>query len=234
MADRNTGLVKRQQIAKATRSMFIAIAIASVIVGASAVSSVFMVRKLIFNNKILAAKNSTVRILEQNNKVVDELRGNVRKLNADPLLQTTPPRLNSEEQPIRVILDALPDRSNEAALGASLQQVLLAMPGISVQSLSVGATAGSEAAATPAATPTTPGATTTALPSTIPISFKISADSVANASELLRRLERSIRAINITACDVEKAGQAVTLSVTAEAYYQPAVGLELTDSQVKP
>lgn len=227
MAKKDAGLVKRQQIAKANRMMFIWIIAASVIVGAAGVSSLFMVRKAAFNHKILDAQNMTIKTLEDNNKAVDQLRENVRVLNTDEALASS--KAFSDEQTVRVILDALPDEENIPALGASLQKELVNVPGVDLEALnfaSVGGDTAVEAASDG--------------DSSIAFDMKLTADKSGDKSptqkldQVLRNLESSIRAIKINTSKLEISDAGATLTISAVAYYQPAVSLELKDLTVKP
>jgi len=227
MAKKDAALVKRQQIAKANRLMFMWIIGASVILGAAGVSSLFMVRKAAFNNKILTAENKTIKTLKDNNAAVDQLRQNVRVLNTDPALASA--KAFSDEQTIRVILDALPDEKNIPALGASLQKELINVPGVDLETLNfadVGGDVSIEGAGDS--------------DSTIAFDMKLSADSSRGTSatqkldQVLRNLERSIRAVKILNSKLEISDSGATLTVSAAAYYQPAVSLELKNETIKP
>jgi len=245
MADRNVALVKRQQIEKAGRMMFAAVAGASVIVGVTIVGSIFMGRMLVFNSKIISAENKTVAVLKADNEVVPTLRDNVRKLNSDESLMNVPPRLKKDELPIRVILDALPDSENDVALGASLQDVLLPNDTSSIQNLNVGAPTNDDGSAVATDTSTTAApATGDGSLQTIPFSVDITAHSPQEALNILTRLQHSIRAINITSLKLEmsstptninfSAKSSITMNISGVAYYQPAVTLDLQDTTVEP
>lgn len=215
MAKRDAALVKRQLIAKANRTMFLWVVGASIIVGGSVVSSVFMVNKFIFNQQVINAKNETVRVLAENNKVVGELQNNVRLLSTNSDLAAA--KAFDSEETIRVVLDALPDTLNTPALGASIQRVV-DIPDVDLDSLSF-----EDATAADAASGTT--ATTSAV--AIPFSMKLVAKNIDAAGKALNRLEKSIRAINVTSSKLEINSSGVTLTITAEAYYQPPVTLDL-------
>lgn len=217
MAKRDAALVKRQLIAKANRTMFLWVVGASIIVGASVVSSVFMVNKFIFNQQVINAKNDTVRVLAENNKVVGELQNNVRLLSTNSDLAAA--KAFDSEETIRVVLDALPDTLNTPALGASIQRVVN-IPDVDLDSLSF-----EDATTTDAAGGTAATATTSAV--AIPFSMKLVAKNIDAAGKALNRLEKSIRAINITSSKMEINNSGVTLTITAEAYYQPPVTLDL-------
>jgi len=133
-----------------------------------------------------------------------------------------------------VILAALPSDANSLALGASLQNKLLAnITGLSIDSLQVDPVVGVESLSTD---PTAQNASTTASLSGQPeITFRFSVSgSEDTLKEVLRRLERSIRAIDILSLRIENQGSKRVLSVQARAFYEPTRIVELKDKTVKP
>jgi hypothetical protein len=227
----DAALRKRQQIAKANRMMFIWVAGASVIIGVAAVASLFLVQKLVFNEKVLFEKQKTVSILNNNNKKVDELKNNIRVLNTNQALLDS--RAQPDDKPLQVILDALPSDANSSALGSSLQEVLLKSNNITIESLTVDPVVGVEASDDAT---TSSSDSTASTGNVIGFSFSVSAPAgdANSLRELLLRLERSIRAIDITSMTVEMQGTKIVLTASANAYYEPAVTPSLKDKVVKP
>lgn len=228
----DAALRKRQQIAKANRMMFIWVAGASVIIGIAAVASLFLVQKLIFNEKVLFEKQRTVGILSDNNQAVDGLKNNIRVLNTNQALLDS--RAQAEDKPLQVILDALPSDANSSALGSSLQEVLLKSENITIESLTVDPVVGVESSA--ADSTSTSSDSSAAADNVISFSFSVSAPAgdANSLRQLLLRLERSIRAIDITTMSVEMQGSKIVLTASANAYYEPAVTPALKDKAVKP
>jgi hypothetical protein len=235
MAVEGTALRKRQQIAKANRMMFLWIAGVSVVVGVAAVASVFLVQKALFNEKVLAEKSRTASTLVQNNKVIGELQNQVRILNTNDDLKGA--MVPGEAQPVQVVLDALPSEVNSSAFGASLQQKFLTADGIQLDSLNVkpvqdvevskfGKTRSSNSRSTSKAT----------AEYRIEFDFNVStsADNANGLKDLLVRLERSIRPIDLTDVVVEAQGNRLVLQVEGYTYYEPAVTGDLKDKTVKP
>lgn len=218
-------LRKRQQIAKANRMMFLWVAGVSVIVGIALVLSIFLVQKLLFNEQVLGKKNETVGILTENNKSITELKDNARVLNTNQNLLDS--RAKEEDTALQAILDALPSEPNSSALGSSLQNVLLPGDGIQVESLTVEPAAGAEGASEAEATAVSGE-------NTIGFTFSVSApsDKIDSLRELLRRLERSIRAIDVQTTTIEMQGSRITLTASAVAYYEPTKSIELKTESV--
>jgi hypothetical protein len=235
MAVEDVAIRKRQQIANANRMMFTWVAIVSALVGIAIVVSIFLLQKAWFNEKVLAEKSKTASTLVHNNQVISQLKDEVRVLNTNDALKSA--MAPGESQPIQVVLDALPSEANSSALGSSLQEKFLNDPALTIESLNVDPVAGVESQTNSNVqdASTITGATG-ANGSEITFRFSVSTD-VSNASalkNLLQKLERSIRAIDITTLTVETQGNKLVLTVNGHAFYEPAKTVDLKDKTVKP
>lgn len=216
MEKTDKALRKRQQISSANRMMFIWVAAGSGVVGVALVVSIFLVQQLWFNEKVLIKKNETVSSLDKSLKAVDPLRKEIAVLNTNQTLLDN--RAKDSDKALQAIIDALPDSPNTAALGASLQNVLIPGQGIQLETLSVDPMdADSEG-------------------SPIEFAFSVSTPrtSINELRNLQQRLERSIRAIKVTSVLVESSATKATMSVKGEAYYEPSKKVELGTEPVKP
>ena len=221
-----TALRKRQQIAGANRTMFFWVAGASVILGAALVISIFLVQKLLFNERVLAQKQKTASTLSENLDSINELKDKVRVLNTNAALKST--MTPDEQEPIQVVLDALPSAANPTAVGDSLQQKFLSDEGLKLESLTVDPVGGTEDGA---ATTETTGQ------NTIGFHFTVTSSDVNTIKTLLQKIERSIRTFDITTVklDVQSNGDAAySLSVDGVAFYQPAVNANLKETTISP
>lgn len=209
-------LRKRQQISSANRMMFIWVAAGSGVVGVALVASIFLMQQLIFNEKVLLKKNETIGSLEKSQEAVKTLRQQVAVRNTDEALLKN--RAKESDKPLQVIIDALPDSPNTAALGASLQNVLIPGNGVQLEMLKVDPMSedGGDAAMT------------------FTFTVSTSRDAIAELRNLQQRLERSIRAIKVGSVLVETSATKATMTVKGEAYYEPARKLELGTEPVKP
>ncbi|MET0980243.1 MAG: hypothetical protein ABWX90_03245 [Candidatus Saccharimonadales bacterium] len=234
MAVQTVALRKRQQIAKANRMMFLWVAAISAVVGIAIVGSIFLYQKAAFNEKVLSVKATTASTLRSNNQAIPELEDKIRQMNTNQaLIDSMAP---NQEQPIRVVLDALPADANSPAFGASLQEKFLDNPALSIESLIVDNVAGVESQGSEnienAAAPAEGEGTSNE------ITFRFSVSAVlSDASalkELLQKLERSIRAVDVTSLEIETQGSRLLLSVEGRAFYEPAKTVELKDKTVKP
>ncbi len=229
----DTALRKRQQIANANRMMFLWVAGASVLVGITLVASIFLLQKAWFNEKVLAEKAKTASILTENNKVVTDLKDQVRVLNTNQALKDS---MNANEsQPVQVVLDALPSDANSSALGASLQEKFLSDGALTIESLNVDPVAGIESD-TDSSVEDASSSSVSSSDHQITFRFAVSTDAT-NASalkSLLQKLERSIRAIDLTSLNIETQGSRLLLTVEGRSFYEPAKTVELKDKTVKP
>lgn len=216
MEKTDKALRKRQQISSANRMMFIWVAAGSGVVGIALVLSVFLVQQLWFNEKVLLKKNETVSSLDKSLEAVDPLREAIAVRNTDQALLDS--RANESDKALQVIIDALPDSPNTAALGASLQNVLVPGQGIQLETLKVDPL-GEESAGAP-----------------IEFSFSVSTgrESIGELRNLQQRLERSIRALNVTSVLVETSATRATMTVKGEAYYEPARTVGLGTETIEP
>jgi len=235
MAIGETAIRKRQQITNANRMMFMWVAAVSIVVGIAIVVSLFLLQKAWFNEKVLAEKTNTASVLTNDNKVINDLKDQVRVLNTNDALKSvmTP----DETQPVQVVLDALPSEANSAALGSSLQEKFLNDSGLTIESLNVDPVAGVESQTnTNVQDASSSGSTTSGGTNEITFRFTVSS-TVSNASvlkNLLQKLERSIRAIDITALSIETQGSKIVMTAEGHAYYEPAKTVDLKDKTVKP
>jgi hypothetical protein len=224
MEDKEAALRKRTQISRANRTMFLWVAGASVVVGGALVSAIFMFQVLLFNERVLVEKGNTVSTLQANNKNIAELQSQVRALDANSSLASV--KASPEDQTLQVVLDALPSDANSLALGASLQNKLLAgISGLTITSLRVTPVYGIE--------------TNSALSSgdesgegEIVFQFSVSGNEDSLRS-VLDNLERSIRTIHVDHVRIESQGSARVLDVQARAFYEPARVVELRNKTVR-
>lgn len=214
--------------------MFIWVAIVSGVVGIAAVASLFLLQKAWFNEKVLAEKFTTASTLTHNNEVIDQLKDEVRVLDTNEALRSS--MAPGESRPIQVVLDALPSDANSSALGSSLQAKFLNANGLTLDSLSIDPVVGVESDTSENvqdASQSSSGSDDGGSKITFRFTVSTTANNAGAFKELLQRLERSIRAIDITAMTVETQGSRLVLSVEGHAFYEPAKTVELKDKTVR-
>ena len=220
---------KRTQIAQASRTMFIWIAIASALIGTAAVVSIFLFQKLTYNEEVLRVKQETVTTLDHNLSVIDGLKTDIQALEVNTALMSV--KANDTDQALQVVLDALPSDANSNALGASLQNKLLAgIPGkYSLESLQVTPVTGVESLADS----TVVDANATGVTNNeINFTFSVKGDQAA-LKQVLENLQRSIRTIVVTRLSIDTQSGDLTMNVEGHAFYQPMKTIQLTDEVVK-
>lgn len=229
MQPKNVAFRKRTQITKANRTMFLWVVFVSVVFGVALVGIVFLTQMLLFNERVLQEKSRTIATLNSNNNNIDELESKVRVLDTNQALISA--KAKPDDQAIQVILDALPSDANSLALGASLQDKLLTgISGLTLISLQVDPVIGIESLENS-------GSVVSATPisseqNNITFRFSVSGSDIV-LKQVLQNLESSIRTINVKSLKIESQGSSRALSVEAEAFYEPARIVQLTDKVVK-
>lgn len=216
---------KRQQIYKSGRTMFAWVAGASVIAGFAVVVAGFLIQRIVFESKVVVEKQNTVNTLQANNKAVDKLRDEIRVLNTNAALSSV--KLNDNEEPLRVILDALPADNNALALGASVQSLVARTSDVKLESFQVGEDVA-------ASDDTAKLGSSVKGVQQIPFTMSISAANPDALRDVLKNLEKSIRVIDIDAMTIEQGDSRVVMTVNGHGYYLPAKTIQLTKKEVKP
>ena len=217
------GLRKRQQIGRANRTMFLAIAGASTVIGFSVVIILFLGQRILFGENVIAEKDKTLSVLQKNIETVPSLKENIRVLNTNQDLASV--RLSDTDSPLQSVLDALPSSANATAMGSSLQtKLLVGVPGVTIESLKIDSIGD-------LGTPVTDGSDS----NTINFSFSVSTTlkSQASLQKVLQRIEKSIRPFNVVNLSVESQGGRVIMTVTGVGYYDTAQVVQLTEKVVQ-
>lgn len=216
ITNKNAAIRKRQKIQQSNKTMFVWISAMSAVVGICLVVSWFLYQQLVFTTRVVSAKKETVTTLENNVKNADELVANVRKHETDEGLNAA--KANQDDRALQVILDALPSTDNPYALGASIQKRLANnLDGVDVESLAVGdeGSSGDSGVA--------------------PFRLTVTSRDANKLRELLLRFERSIRTISVTEAALERpSSNRYTLTVSAEAYYEPMTTIDLGEETISP
>lgn len=217
---RDVTLRKRQLIQDSARKMFFWVAGASALIGFALVVSWFLLERIVYKEKVLSAKAETVRTLVNNNNTAPKLTSNVRLLETNEALNSI--KASQSETALQVVLDALPSENNPLALGASMQQVLIGKAqNISLESFSLNQSTSGTKIKSP-----DPAA------KTVSFTAVIASNDPSSIKEVLRRLEASIRTINIGSLKLEQSATRMTATIQGYAYYVPAKTINLTEKVV--
>lgn len=217
---KEVALRKHQQIQASARKMFAWVAGASVLIGFALVVSWFLFQQIVYKEKVLALKAETMQNLKTNSTVAPKLTNNVRVLETNEALKSV--KANQGENTIQVVLDALPSENNPFAFGASMQRVLVGgAAGVKLESFSMDQSAGGLKIKSP-----NPQA------KTISFSVVVSATDANAIKEMIKRLEASIRTIQVDSLKLEQSAVRMTATIRGHAYYAPAKTIQLTDKVV--
>lgn len=222
-----TAVRKRQQIQNANRAMLIWVAAASAIVTVCIVLGYNFTQTLMYNNKVISAKNQTNKILKDNISTIDELKQNVNKLQTDRNLIAL--KASPDDTAFQVVIDALPTEDDRTALASSLQGRILAQSGVSIEQVSVTESTSSYNTGATADT----GASDDSLAQVINFNFVIGGD-YASIQKAVQDIERTIRPINITSMTVQGVANQLQATVNATTFYVPAVIFQLGSKEVQP
>lgn len=213
-------LKKRQQIDVVQRNMFIIVAVAAFVLGFAIMAIVFLSNKLAFNQRVINEKNKTLTTLTSNNRNLDDLAGEVMALQVNDALLSA--RLDGSDG-LRVVLDALPATGNSNALGASLKDRILAIPGIMIESIDMVSTIDE----------LSPGQFVTSTIgsgdfNSISFSFKV-LGKASDLSQVLKNIEKSIRPIVVDSVKFEASSSSEQniMTVTGHSFYEPMLQAEL-------
>lgn len=213
---------KRSLIEKTRKNVLMWVGGAATLLGIVVVVSWMVVQAGMFNQKVISMKQDTLDQIEQNIDQAQELKADINLLNTDENLLSV--RTSDEAPGLQTVLDALPADGNRLALGASLQQKVFQLSGVSLEVLSVDSSAYGS----------TGGVDTSGEEELIPLEFTATISGSPNdIRNALVRLESSIRAINLKYIVGNTAGNNVSVNLTGQVYYYPPADLELGSEVVK-
>ncbi len=258
--NKEVAFLKRNAINKANQTMFLAVAGAALIAGASVVGMIYLFRIFTFNAKVLGEQDKSISTIQKNIQNIEDLKSKLSSLETDPNLNERKLKSNAEDGGLRVIADALPDSENAAALAASLEKNIFS-EGVTLDSFSIDSDASANkslSGSSPTSNSSSSSATSgTEDPNKIPEGVKdiqfsatISAgfqgegsnsaqaaktqdEALNNLINTVRKMEKSIRAINITSFKFERSLNRFSLNFSAKAYYYPKYTMKLESKKVK-
>ncbi len=258
--NKEVAFLKRNAINKANQTMFLAVAGAALIAGASVVGMIYLFRIFTFNAKVLGEQDKSISTIQKNIQNIEDLKSKLSSLETDPNLNERKLKSNAEDGGLRVIADALPDSENAAALAASLEKNIFS-EGVTLDSFSIDSAdstnkslSDSNSTSNSSSSSVTSGVED---PNKIPEGVKdiqfsatISAgfqgegsnsaqvsksqdEALNNLINTVRKMERSIRAIKITSFKFERSLNRFSLNFSAKSYYYPKYVMKLESKKVK-
>ena len=217
---------KRQQIDASKKTMFIFVASAAFVVGVAAVVGMMLIQQILFHGKILGEQQRTEATLNHNLATIQQLKDNVRALEANSALNSV--KHSEESSALQVVLDALPDVANGDSLGASLHKRFAdSIDGLTLENLTVEPVNQDI---------TQPDASDPAIQDGSVLYFTMEVRGTADKLKaLLGKLEKSIRPIDVEKISIE-AGEDGQMSMTLRgaAHYELSQKVELDTKVVRP
>lgn len=199
---------KREKINQANSTVFIAVALASVVVMFSAISIKFLLTRMGYNSRVISAKS----------QARDQIHDNVQNL--DALTEQFAQLDTSATTNSKILLHALPPSYDYPALATFVeslaQQSGVSAPGSVGQDISASALSSA----------------ITSSPVEIPLSIEVngSYDSIA---QFIKNTELSIRPILISNVEYSGTNTQMKAVITATTYYQPARDLGVGKKEVQ-
>lgn len=199
---------KREKISKANSTVFMAVALASVVVMFSLISIKFLWTRMGYNSRVIAAKSESRDQLQENNKNIDTLIKDFETLETSPVTNS------------KTILHALPPVYDYPALATYMESLALQsgvdLPGSVGQDISAGAA--SKAVKSE--------------PVEIPLSIEVGGQYDAIV-KFIQNTEFSIRPIHIQSVEYSGTNERIKAVINATTYYQPTRDLGVGQKEVK-
>ncbi|MEX2006750.1 MAG: hypothetical protein WD877_01040 [Candidatus Saccharimonadales bacterium] len=221
--------IKHLQTSQTNSVILSVVAIATVVTVFCLVSAKTLVSQAAYQNRLLSAKNQTVKQLETDKTSAQTLTSSYKAVFAsnEPLnvlgakndfgANAIPPDIDNT----RLTLNALPVTYDFPALISSLSKILNAS---GISSPSISATDESETASNQPA----------ADPKPIEIKFSISGNgNYDSIKRLIRDFERSIRPFDIVSLQLSGSDSFMTVGLNAVTYYQPAKTLDSGKKEIR-
>lgn len=224
-----TGVRKRQQIEMTNKRIFIWVAVASVVVSFSLVAMQFLVKELLFNQKIINAKNATNNTLVANLETAKQLKENVNKLLADENLGSVEGvDQNAETSNLSLILDALPVEGDATSFANSLQAAVLPRSGVAIDKLDTSSLLTTDAEGGAGVT-----STSSAEPQAMPFTVTFGG-SFQQVSQAMGDMAKVIRPISVGRLELTANDSSLTVAVNGTTYFVPAKSVSITQKALSP
>ncbi|MCA9308859.1 type 4a pilus biogenesis protein PilO [Candidatus Saccharibacteria bacterium] len=199
---------KREKISRANSTVFIAVAVAAVVVMASLIAAKFLWAQLSYNSRVISAKVEARNQIKKNNSSVDSLSKEFVDLEASASTNS------------KVILHALPPSYDYPGLATYIESLAqtsgVTFPGSVGQDISESAIRTSVVSE----------------PQEIPLSIEVNGtyDSIV---QFIKNTELSIRPIHITSVEYSGTSDKLKALITATTYYQPTRDLGVGKMEVQ-
>lgn len=215
----NTPLTKRGLIDKANTTVVVTVSVATFLAVFSLVATKTLISQARYQDRVITAKRDARDQLKADINAVTDL-----KQSYAAFLSTTQNAIGGnptgtgqqDGNNAKIVLDALPSTYDFPALATGLETL------VGTQSVKINSISGTDDEIAQA------GTTTSTAPEPIAIPFNISVTGDYNSVQnVIGAFERSIRPVQLLTLDISGTQGQLTLSVSAQTYYQPAKSLNI-------
>lgn len=215
--------IKHQDIEKINTRMLIAVAVASFMIIFSLIASKVLLSQLFYQNRVASAKETALQQLKTDVTSASSLVSSYKSFVNQPnniIGGGSVGTGQNQGDNAQVILDALPSQYDFPALITSVNKIItssqVSLSSMGGTDLGIGNTSLSA----------------TSSPVPISIEFSVSG-SYQNIQTLISNFQHSILPFDFLTEQVSSEQGEVSLTVTAQTYYQPAVGFQITNKTIK-
>lgn len=209
----NTSITKRSLISKANSTMVVTTAVAAFVVVFSLIACKTLVSQAGYQNRVISAKKKAVTQLKDDLNARDSLVVSYKAFNSTStnMIGGSPTGTGAQDgDNATLTLDALPSSYDFPALATTLEKIL------SSQNLQIQSITGTDQALTQNT------AAPSGAPQAVAMPFQIQVTGQYDAIKgLVSLFDKSIRPFQIQTMDVSGNQSAMTLTLSAQTFYQP-------------
>ena len=217
---------KRALIDKANTRIVVYVSVAAFILVFTLVATKTLISQAAYQNRVISAKRVAVDQLKSDISASTQLKSSY-----DAFVGTTQNALGGnptgsgpqDGNNAKIVLDALPSSYDFPGLTTSLEDLLTSQSGVKIDSI-----AGTDEE-------TTQGANTSSAspqPQSIPFSISVGGD-YGSLQGVINTFEHSIRPIQVQTLDLNGTDGNLTMTVTAQTFYQPSKSLNINKKVVQ-
>ncbi|MGH7142477.1 MAG: type 4a pilus biogenesis protein PilO [Candidatus Saccharimonadales bacterium] len=216
--------IKHNLIAKSNSTIVAVTSTACFVVVFCLVASISLIGQFAYQNRVAGADNTAVTQLKNDIQASKNLSNSYNAFISTPtnIIGGNPTGTGPQDgNNSKIVLDSLPSTYDYPAMATSLENILTSQ-GVSIQSIS-----GSDAVATQPAE-------SSSSPAPQPEPFQVVVQGSYNAIQnVINAFERSVRPFQIQTIEISGDQNQLTVTITAQTYWQPAQNLNITDKVLK-
>lgn len=216
MPQKNPTSMKHEQIEKTNTAMFIIIAVAASLISFTIVSSIYLIKRLSYQSRVIDKRSSAEKQLKTNKAELDKLVTAYKSFDA-----SAESVIGTNDKNSKIVLDALPSKYDFPALATSIEKLINLSGGISSRNIT-----GSDLEATALQSSVNPE------PVEIPLSISGFA-SYENVQKLITNLQLSIRPLKITKVSLSGEQSNMNFTINLITYYMPAKDFDIQLEEIK-